>query len=58
MSPAFLEAGDLVIAHTDGSLVGRDFSSVAHVKAARASGAGAADGGAVSRDRDRRDVSP
>src|SRR5262245_10209100 len=52
-----LEAGDLVIAHSDSSMVQRDFSSVAHVKAARAAGSGAATLAAqVSRDRNHRDV--
>ena len=50
-----LEAGDLVIAHSDGSLIQRDFSSVAHVKAARAAGA-AIMVAQVSRDRNRSDV--
>jgi two-component system, NtrC family, sensor kinase len=52
-----IEAADLVIAHSDSSMVQRDFWSVAHVRAARAAGAGAATMAAqVSRDRNQRDV--
>jgi len=52
-----VEAGDLVIAHSDSSMIQRDFSSVAHVKAARAAGGGAATmAPQASRDRERRDV--
>jgi len=52
-----LEAGDLVIAHSDSSMVQRDFSSVAHVKAARAAGFDAGTLAAkVSRDRNHQDV--
>jgi hypothetical protein len=52
-----LEAGYLVIAHSDTSMVQRDFSSVAHVKAAHAAGLGAGTLAAqVSRDRNHQDV--
>ena len=52
-----IEAADLVIAHSDSSMVQRDFWSVAHVRAARAAGAGAATMAAqISRDRNQRDV--
>ena len=52
-----VDAGGLVLAHTDITLVQRDFSSVALVQAARATGGGSSTGAAqLTRDRSRREV--
>ena len=52
-----VDAGGLVLAHSDITLVQRDFSSVALVQAARAAGGGSSTGAAqLTRDRSRREV--
>jgi hypothetical protein len=52
-----VDAGGLLLAHSDITLVQRDFSSVALVQAARAAGAGSSTAAAqLTRNRSRREV--